>query len=215
MARRCPWCCEALPWRSRAVAECPHCGRPLRAEGGDSLRPLDLRYDDVVAQQRQRFLVLLQFGLPVVAVVALLMPLLHLAAAGLVPVLVVAHLVTVRLVLVGPARRLLGSGRRLFNRWLSRLAFLWLGVPGYGLAAVPVAGVLVGVGVFAGLTAAVHQYTLWSLERERCRQPLALWEKLILGALVLLTVVLLVTVVVLAVLLGTAVAWVVDRFHLA
>jgi hypothetical protein len=213
MPRTCPWCCEPLPWRARRAATCPHCERPLRVEEGAELRPVDLRCDEVVAAQRQAFLRLLQFGLPVAAVVALLMPFVHLAAAGLVPLLVVVHLVTVRLLLVGRGRRLLGSARRLFNRWISRLSFLWLGVPGYGLAAVPVVGVLAAAVTFAGLTALVHQYTLWSLERERQRLPLALWEKLVLILLAVLTVVALAVLVVVVVVVGLSVAWLAERLR--
>jgi len=141
------------------------------------------------------------------------MPALHLAAAGLVPLLVVVHLVTVRLVVVGRSRRLLGATRRLFNRWISRLVFLWLGVPGYGLAAVPVVGVLVSVATFAGLTALVHHYTLWSLAREKARLPLALWEKVVLVALAVLTVALFVALVVVALAVGTAVAWLTEKLR--
>lgn len=177
------------------------------------MRPVDLCHDEVVATQRERFHRVLEVGLPLAALVGLLLPWLHLAAAGVAPLLAVLHLVVVRLVLVGRARRLLGPARRLFNRWMSRFAFLWLGVPGYGLAALPVAGVVVAVGTFAGLTALVHHYTLWSLSRERARQPLAGWEKLVLAGLAVLTAVALAALLLLAVLVGGAVAWLGQRLR--
>lgn len=151
--------------------------------------------------------------MPVAAVIALMLPALHLAAAAVAPVLAVVHLVTVRLVLVGRGRRLLGTARRMFHRWITRLSFLWIGVPGWGLGAVPFLGVVAGAGTFAGLTVLAHHYTLWSLERERSRQPLALWEKLVLAALAILTVVLLALLVVLALVVGTAVTWLAERLR--
>lgn len=184
-------------------------------EDGGEVRPVDVCHDEVVAEQRRRYLSFLKVGVPVAAAVGLLMPALHLGAAAVAPLLAVVHLVTVRVVLVGRSRRLLGTARRLFHRWITRLSFLWVGVPGWGLSAVPLLGVLAGAGTFAGLTALVHHYTLWSLERERSRQPLAVWEKLVLAALAILTVALLVLVVVAAVVLGAAVSWVAERMRAA
>jgi hypothetical protein len=138
------------------------------------------------------------------------MPLLHVAAVMMVPVLVVAHLLVLRLVLVREARRLLGTSRRMFTRWITRFSFLWIGVPGYGLAAVPVVGVVPAVAVFAGLTALVHHYTLWSLGRDKERLPLMMWEKLLLAGLAFLTLVLIGLVLALALVLGWGVAQIVE-----
>jgi hypothetical protein len=51
----------------------------------------------------------------------------------------------------------------------------------------------------------VHHYTLWSLRREHQRRPLALWEKLTLVGLVVLTVVLFALLAGLALLVGWSV----------
>jgi len=83
--------------------------------------------------------------------------------------------------------RLLGPARKRFVRWLSRLGFLWIGIPGYGLAAAPLVGIAPAVATYAGLTAAMHAYTRWSLRREFERAPLAGWEKALLWGLAVAT----------------------------
>lgn len=150
---------------------------------------MDLRYDDAVASQRRRLVRLLAWGGGAAAVLFGLMPLLHLALspALAVPLALVAHLIALRVYLVRDSLRLLSAPRRAFGRWLVRLSCLWLGSLGYGSTLVPLAGVVTGVATFAGLTAGVHAYTLWMLDRERRRQPLTAWERVVLGALVLLT----------------------------
>jgi hypothetical protein len=142
-----------------------------------------------------------------VAGVSLLLPLLHLTGLMLVavPVLVVLHLGLVRLVLFRETRPLLGPRRRFFHRWLGRLAWLWLGGPGYALTAVPVAGALAGGAVFAGLTAGYHYYTLWSLRQERERRRPTWWEVTLLVVLAVLTLAVLATLAVLVFVLGWAI----------
>ena len=142
-------------------------------------------------------------GAAATAAVALALPVAHLAAVLLVPLMVASHLLAVRLLLVGDAVRLLGRRRRLFNRWLTRLAFLWVGGLGYGLGTAPLIGVVPAVGVFLALTAAAHHYTLWGLRAERDRRSLTGWEKLSFGCVGLLTL----AVLLLAVLLLAAVGW--------
>lgn len=203
MAHSCPWCREPLPTRHPKERPCPSCGRDLVDGAGRELRDLDLRFERVEAEQWRRFHTFLFAGAAVAAAVALAVPFTHLGAVLLVPLLVVTHFVLVRLLLVRDAVLLLGRGRRLFNRWLLRLAFLWGGGVGYGLATVPLLGVLPAVGSYLGLTAAAHHYTLWGLRSERDRRPLAGWEKLSLGCLGLVTVV----VVVGGGLLVAAVGW--------
>ena len=131
------------------------------------------------------------------------------------PLVVVVHLIVVRAWLVREAMRLLGTARRRFVRWLARLGFLWIGVPGYGLAATPLLGIVPAAATFAGLTAAVHAYTSWSLGREHERAPLAGWEVALLWGLVVVTALALVVVAVLVALLGwsaTAIAdWLASR----
>jgi hypothetical protein len=77
-----------------------------------------------------------------------------------------------------------------------------LGLAGYGLTAVPLFGALFGGATFAGLTALVHHYALWSLVRERDRKSLMMWEKLLLVGLAAVTVALFVILVAGALLLG-------------
>jgi hypothetical protein len=190
MTHPCPWCLEPLAAVERRGTACPRCGRPLGDGNGGAVRPVDVRYDAVVGGQRRRFRRLMQVGVPVAAVVSLVAPLAHWGGLVLVsvPLLVVAHMLALRLYLVAESRPLLGRSRRFFHRWLGRLAMLWVGVPGYALTVIPVAGALAGAAVFAGLTAAMHHYTLWSLGREKDRHPLTGWEKFLLIALVLVTI---------------------------
>jgi hypothetical protein len=148
------------------------------------------------------------YGSGVAAVIFLLLPLLHLAisTAVVVPLALLAHVLVLRIVLIRQARSLLNRSRRFFVRWICRLSILWLGTLGYSLTALPVIGVVPGVVTFVGLTALVHHYTLWSLARERQGLPLALWEKLTLISLALMTVVLIVVMAVIAALVGWSLA---------
>jgi hypothetical protein len=207
MSQLCPWCREPLRRTERSSELCPHCGRP-RVEGGRELRPVDLRYQEVEAGQWTIYRQLMIWGSASAALVFLVLPLIVPIAAP--PLVLVAHLLVVRIWLTRRARALLSGTRRFFVRWISRLAFLWLGGLGYGLSAVPLVGVLLGAGVFAGLTTAVHYYTLWSLECELQRRPLALWEKLTLLGLVLLTMLLILVVAGLALALGWSIAKLVE-----
>lgn len=208
--RSCPWCLEPLPGRERAPA-CPHCGRPLGESG--ELEARSLRFARAVAAQAEVYRRLMPWGAAAVAVLALLTPLLHLFAVVLVPLVVATHLVVVRLLLVRDAQRLLRPMRRMLNRWLLRLAFLWIGLPGYGAMSVPVAGVAVGAGTFALLTSVAHVSTRVAVERERAGHPLAWWEKALPVALALLTVAVLVLLAGLAVLFGWSVAAIVERLQ--
>ena len=211
MSRRCPWCLEPLPARHAASAPCLACGRELVDDRGDELRPIDLRYEEVRRRQKAAFRSFMTAGVAVAVVVSLILPVLHLAAVAAAPVIVVVHLVLVRVVLLRESRQLLGRRRRFFTRWLSRLAFLWVGVPGWGLAAVPVVGAVVGAGTFAVLTWGAHAYMLLSLHRERRRLPLLGLEKALLVALVVLTVAAIGVVLAGAGFVAWGVAWIVDR----
>ncbi len=218
MPSQCPWCLEPLGLRQRRADSCPHCSRPLTGVSGE-LRAIDLRYDEVRAAQEVRFWEVLWCGLAVVIVLFIVLPLVNVVVPILalshlvaVPVVLAAHLLTVSLALTRRARRLLGPTRHLFLRWITRLTFLWIGGIGYGLTGVPLLGAVVGAGTYAGLTYFAHRYTLWSLEREHRRQPLAGWEKLLLLALVVLTVLLLVLVVSGALLLGWGVSKLLELF---
>jgi hypothetical protein len=175
-------------------------------DGREELRPVDVRYDRVEAAQCETYRLMLLGGGAVVAATSLFMPLLHVTVVVAVPLLTVAHLIVVRLVLIRDGCLLLGPTRRRFVRWLSRLSFLWIGIPGYGLTTIPVLGVVAGVVTFAGLTTAMHHYVLWSLGREHRRLPLMVWEKLLVLALIVLTVVALVVLVVALILIGWSVS---------
>ena len=86
------------------------------------------------------------------------------------------------------------------------LTGLWIGSIGYGFAVLPIAGAAVAAMTFAGLTWLVHNYVLWSLEREADRMPLARWEKAVLMLLAVATVVMLIVVVVLTAAVGWSLA---------
>ena len=207
MNKSCPWCLEPLPV-GPALPECPQCGRPLGEEGEEKARAL--RFDNVEASQVAGFRRMLAWGMPITALIAVAMPLAHVGALAVVPVLVAVHLVLVRVVLVRDAQRLLGPVRRFLNRWLARFSFLWIGLPGYGAMTVPVAGVLVGVGTFAVLTSLVHVSTLVSLQRERSGTELARWEKLVPIVLAVLSIGFLVIVIIIGVLFGWSIMAIVD-----
>jgi len=210
MARICPWCLEPLPVR-HSSAECPFCERPLGDEGEP--QALALRCERVEAVQADSFRRMLIWGVPIAAGIAIVMPVVHVGALAVVPLLLAVHLVILRVVLVRDAQRLLGPVRRLLNRWLARFAFLWIGLPGYGAMTVPVAGVVIGAGTFALLTTVVYVSTVVSLQRERLGRELAMWEKLVPTVLAVLSVALLVLVICIAILFGWSVMAVVDRMQ--
>jgi hypothetical protein len=170
------------------------------------LRPVDLRYDMVEEAQCRRFRTLQKVGGPVVAALSAVMPLLHAAALVAAPLAALSHLMVIRFALVRDANRLLGPTRRGFNRWFARFAFLWIGLPGYALTMTPVAGILFGAGTFLGLNTAIHGYARWSLRRERLRQPLTGWEKLLLTSLAVATVLVGAVLIGVTALLGWSVA---------
>jgi hypothetical protein len=149
---------------------------------------------------------MLMVGLPVVAVLSLGLGALHVTAVAAAPLLALVHLVVTRVYLMREPRRLLGRVRQRFLRWLSRLGFLWVGVPGYAAAATPLVGVLAGLGTYAGLTSAAWAYTSWGLYRERDRDPLAAWERWLLRVLVALTLVLMVALLAVAAAVGWSIS---------
>jgi hypothetical protein len=141
------------------------------------------------------------------------MPFVHIGALAVVPLLIAIHLVIVRVMLVREAQRLLRPMRRLLNRWMARFSFLWIGLPGYGAMAVPVVGVVVGVGTFALLTSIVHVSTAVSLERERAGKELARWEKLVPVVLAVVSIGLILLAVGFALLFGWSVMAIVERMQ--
>jgi hypothetical protein len=209
MSRRCPWCLEPLTLAERRVELCPHCGRPLAGPDGEP-DELDLRYERIEARQRARLREVLQWGVPAVAITALAASFLHLGGVVLAPLTALIHLLVLRIYLVREARRYLGPARRLFTRWAARLAFLWLGLPGYAAMTVPMAGIVAGVATFVVLTEIVHVYTGWSLARERAGQPILAWETVLLATLATLTVVAVLAVMIAAAVLGWSAVVLVD-----
>jgi hypothetical protein len=200
--RDCPWCRTRLP--REAVDSCPTCGRRLRDDEGNELREIDLVYDRVVGENGARFLRFLKIGTPLAALVSLAGPLLHWGPAVVIalPLFSITHAIAFRVVLAGEPRRLLGNRRRFFTRNISRWAFLLLTLAGYSLTAVPVAGALIGAGVFAGVTWLAYSHLMWSLRRERERAPLLLAEKVALAVVVTLLLGILAALVVFSVALG-------------
>ncbi len=199
-----------MPVRSISP-ECPLCGRPLGEEGEPKAR--ELRFDRVEAAQTARFRRMLAWGVPIVALIGVAMPFVHVGALAVVPVMVAVHLVLVRVVLVRDAQRLLGPVRRLLNRWLARFSFLWIGIPGYGAMVVPIAGVLVGAGTFTVLTSLVHVSTMVSLQRERSGRKLARWEKLVPIVLAVLSIGFIVIVILIGMLFGWSILAIADRMQ--
>ena len=156
---------------------------------------------------------MLAWGAPITALIAVAMPVAHVAALAVVPLLVAVHLVLVRMVLVRDTQRLLGPVRRLLNRWLARFSFLWIGIPGYGAMVVPIIGVLVGVGTFTVLTSLVHVSSMVSLQRERSGKKLARWEKLVPIVLAVLSIGFVVIVISIAVLFGWSIVAIANRMQ--
>lgn len=210
MATFCPWCLEALPRSREILVDCPKCSKSLSDDDGQELRAIDLRFTSLKDAQEAQFSRFLSVGTAIAAGVGLIVPLAHFGAAVLVPLMIVCHLVAVRFFLIRDARRYVGPARRFFSRWITRLSFLWIGSIGYGLAVIPVAGAVAAGVTFAGLTWLVHNYVLWSLEREKERLPLARWEKAVLVVLAILTVVMLVVVTVLTAAVGWSLAQVLE-----
>ena len=81
-----------------------------------------MRFKRVEAAQAAVYRRILAWGVPIVAVIAVAMPFVHIGALAVVPLLVAVHLVCVRVVMVRDTQRLLRPVRRLLNRWLARFS---------------------------------------------------------------------------------------------
>lgn len=210
MPNRCPWCLEPLSFSERKKPSCPHCERPLEGPEGEP-RELDLRYEQIETRQRARVQEVLQWGVPAIALIAVAASLIHIGGVLLAPFVALAHLVVLRAYAVREARGYLGPTRRLFTRWAARFVFLWLGLPGYASMAVPLAGIIGGVATFVVLTEVVYVYTAWSLSRERARQPLLAWEKVLMATVATVTIVVIVGIIAGGIVIGwsaaTFIAW--------
>jgi len=199
---RCPWCREHLDADDRERGFCSHCGRELLDENGRELRALDLRYEEVEEELRRRLKLLLLRGTPLAVLLGFLVPLTHVAALMLIPAMALAHLALIRLYIQGVGRAYYGFGRNLGTRWMTRLVFLWIGGPCYGMAVIPVFGGLAAGACFAGLSRLAVWYEQRNLFRERQRLPAAGWEKLLLVLLGTLTLVVVLLVLLFSLLLG-------------
>ncbi len=186
------------------------CSRVLRDEDGRELTRLDLRYEGLKEAQERRFRGLVTYGSVVAAVAGLFVGFVHIGAAVIVPLMVVAHLLAIRFVLMRDACRYLGTSRRLITRWIIRLSILWGGALGYGAAVIPLVGSVFSTATFAGLTWMAHNYILWGLQREHSRMGTAGWERILLILLSLATFTVAVAAVVIAALLGCTGSYLLD-----
>lgn len=206
MASTCPTCLETLPFRHPRDQPCPGCGAALVGADGRELRPLDLRFDELERWQRARYVELLAAGTLVAVAVALVAPAVPAAVVVAPPLMVIAHVVALRLVLVRRTARYLSPRRRIVQRWLTRFGVLWVGGPAYAASVVPFVGVLPAAGAFALLTTVVHHHALWSLARERDRRPPGRWEWMLVIGFAVLTLVALVVLAALAAAVGWSVS---------
>lgn len=204
-AALCPWCREPLSSENHIAETCPHCGKPLVDESGTELRPIDLRYERLGKELDRRLGVMLIRGTPIVLGLGLLLPLIHAAALVLLPAMALTHLILIRLYLQGVGRAYYGMARSFISRWITRLVFLWIGGPLYGLAILPILGGVISACCFAGLSWLVVHYEKRNLLREKERLPPAVWERALLIMLGILTLMLLLLLFTLAVLLGFSV----------
>jgi hypothetical protein len=186
--RACPWCRSDLDRNGETT--CPICERPLADDDGNALREIDLVYERVVDDERERRKRFLIRGTPIAAAVSLGGPLIHGALAFVfsIPLFMIAHGIALRLCLVREPRRLLGKRRRFFARHIARWTFIVLTAIGYSLTSIPAAGAVAGALTFAGVTWLTQEHLMWSLRQERLRHPPELWEKLVLATLVLIIV---------------------------
>jgi len=210
MPRRCPWCLEPLSSADRHATTCPHCDQPIRGPSGEPSE-LDLRYEGIEARQQSRALEVLKWGAPTIAIIAVAASTVHVGGVLLSPLVAVVHMVLLRVYLVREARGYLGRTRRLFTRWTARFAFLWLGLPGYAAMAAPLVGIVSGVATFVVLTGVIHVYTAWSLQRERVKAPLMLWEKALMTVLALVTAMVIVALVIGGALVGWSINALVEK----
>ena len=186
MNERCPWCLE--PLASAKAAACERCRRPLVDDQGLRLRPIDLRYDSIVAKQRQSLFRYLTWGTPAAALLSLASPFvtgpLHFVVS--VPVLVIAHGITQHLTLLRRPRGFLGRRRHFLSRTTFRLAFYPAALFGYAHGVIPFAGAVLGALTFGGLSLLANEHVMWSLRLERERKPLTRTEKFFFAVVVFL-----------------------------
>lgn len=207
MARRaaCPHCRTELPEGDRP-RDCPACGRRISTDDGHALRPIDVDFEQRVADLDRRTVRRIWQGAGgslVVAIVGSALPGITQA------ILYFAQLIWIRLAIVAPYRRLYSPGRRMLTRWLSRLVLASLSGLHFG-GMVPFLGLLVHPLLFAGLSALAWSYHRYHLVKEKQRAPLSLIEK----ALVFVALILLVAIVIVTVLLIWGLAGLLEMFNI-
>lgn len=186
----CPNCREPVP--AQESGACPHCGRPLRDEAGQKLRPLDLDFEGQLKALDARAFAATWKG-AVFAFVAWLLVFVPLVQFLSPILLVFGQLVWVRIGIAGPYRRHFGTGRKIVTRWLSRLVVASIASFHIVVLVIPGANPL----LFAGACALCWVYFRWHLKREHEHLPVAWFERILLGLAVLLLILSVIAVVVL------------------
>ncbi len=199
----CPFCIS--PLEDDHEGACPACG------GDTSLTPVEARHAVTLARMRRRLRQVCVVGGVSAVVLCLAVILLAVPSGGLVviggkAVLLVGHAVVLRWTQVNPARRCLSPQRRLFARWIPRLAFGLVGTSGYLLLAVPGVNLLAVPATWIGITVGVHAYLAWSMGQEVQGRGALWWEKGVLVVLGLTAAVALVALLVVAAFAGLLVA---------
>lgn len=167
MHRNCPYCREPIPVQERDKKQCPHCGSDFFASAS---KQLEINYD-----------LMMKKGLIIAVCLLLAMQVMLPVSPMIGMVILVAHAIATRVYLVRVPRQLMSPMRRFFIRWVPRMGFLSLGIPGYcAFSPMPTIGIVFGIVTYVFLTVLVKSYVTYCLKREREQLPLAWWESFIL-----------------------------------
>lgn len=174
-----------------------------------SLLPLLAANHRRIQRQGTPFLAAI-IALGLMHVIPPLLPFAMAVGAVVAPVGFLAHAISLRLLLINPARReFRGSrSRRMIVRWTTRLAFLATAPPAYATLVAPGLGVLVVPVFFFGMNAAIYRYVAWHAERQQGGQGVHLVEKAVLVLVAVLAAVGFALTLVLAFGVGLLVQWV-------
>lgn len=167
MPRICPYCREPIPLQERDKQQCPHCERDF--------------FDSAILQLKINYDLMLKKGLIIVVCLLLTMQVMLPVSPMIGTVILVAHAIATRVYLVRVPRQLMSPMRRFFIRWVPRMGFLSLGIPGYCVfSPIPTVGIVFGIVTYVFLTVLVKSYVTYCLKKEREQLPLAWWESFIL-----------------------------------
>lgn len=167
MPRNCPCCREPIPLKERDKQQCPQCGRDF--------------FDYAMEQLEINYGLMMKTGLIIVVCLLLAMQVMLLVSPIIGTVILIAHAISTRVCLVRVPRQLMSPKRRFFIRWIPRMGFLSLGIPGYCvLSPIPTVGIVFGIVTYVSLTFIAKAYVKYCLKRERVQLPLAWWESFIL-----------------------------------